>query len=123
MTARLGAALAALGYKIGREPFFDTLRITTSAKWSAHELLQEAVSRGVNFRLIDADTVGVSLDETTTEADLDALLKIFGKDEETIRTERLLVETPAALPGHLRRTGAYLTHPVFNSHRTETEML
>jgi len=123
MTARLGAALVALGYKIGQEPFFDTLRITTSDKWSAHELLQEAVSRGVNLRLIDADTVGVSLDETTNLADLDALLKIFGKGQETIRTERLLAETPAAWPAHLRRASAYLTHPVFNSHHTETEML
>jgi len=123
MTARLGAALVALGYKIGQEPFFDTLRVTASGKWSAHELLQEAVSRGINLRLIDADTIGISLDETTSLADLDLLLKIFGKDRETIRTERLLAETPAAWPGSLRRTSAYLTHPVFHSHRTETEML
>ena len=47
-----------------RTPFFDTLRITTSAKWSAHELAQEAVSRGINLRVIDADTLGISLDET-----------------------------------------------------------
>ena len=86
MTAHLGAGLVALGYKIGPEPFFDTLRITTSAKWSAHELAQDAVARGINLRVIDADTVGISLDETTTAADLDALLEIFGKGEETIRT-------------------------------------
>jgi len=123
MTAHLGAALAALGYKIGREPFFDTLHITTLGKWSAHELAQDAVSRGINFRVIDADTLSVSLDETVTMADLDALLKIFGKGEETIRTQHLLAETPAPWPAHLRRTSDYLTHPVFNTHRTETEML
>ncbi|HEV3273204.1 MAG TPA: aminomethyl-transferring glycine dehydrogenase [Candidatus Methylacidiphilales bacterium] len=123
MTAHLGAALVALGYKIAPEPFFDTLRITTSAKWSAHELLQEAVAQGVNLRLIDADTVTVSLDETATAADLDSLLKIFGKGEETIRTERLLAGTPAPWPAHFRRTGPCLTHPVFNTHHTETEML
>jgi glycine dehydrogenase len=123
MTSHLGAALAALGYKIGQEPFFDTLQITTLGKWSAHELAQDAVSRGINLRVIDADTLSVSLDETTMEADLDALLKIFGKGEETIRTGRLLAETPAAWPEDFRRTSAYLTHPVFNSHRTETEML
>ena len=66
MTAHLGAALAALGYKIGTEPFFDTLHITTLGKWSAHELAQDAVSRGINLRVIDADTLGVSLDETVT---------------------------------------------------------
>ena len=71
MTAHLGAALVALGYKIGTEPFFDTLLITTSAKWSAHEFAQEAVvAHGVNLRIIDADTISVSLDETTTSADL-----------------------------------------------------
>jgi len=123
MTAHLGAALVALGYKISREPFFDTIRVVTSAKWSAHELAQEAIAHGVNLRVVDADTVSVSLDETTTIADLDLLLKIFGKGEETIRTERLLAETPAAWPAHFRRTSAYLTHPVFNTHRTETEML
>jgi glycine dehydrogenase len=123
MTAHLGAALVALGYKIGQEPFFDTLRVVTSAKWSAHELLQEAHAHGVNLRVVDADTVSVSLDETTTSADLDLLLKIFGKGEETIHTERMLEETPAAWPANFRRTSAYLTHPVFNTHRTETEML
>jgi len=123
LTAHLGAALVALGYKIRQDPFFDTLRITMSKKWSAHELAQEAVSRGINLRVFDADTVGISLDETTTLGDLDALLKIFGKGEETIRTESLLAETPAAWPAHFRRTSEYLTHPVFNSHHTETEML
>src|SRR5471032_839200 len=79
MTTHLGAALVALGYKISQEPFFDTIRIVTSAKWSAHELAQEAVSRGMNLRVIDADTVGVSLDETTTLADVNALVDIFGR--------------------------------------------
>jgi glycine dehydrogenase len=123
LTAHLGAALVALGYKIRQEPFFDTLHVTMSSKWSAHELAQEAVAHGINLRVINADTVGLSLDETTTRADLEALLKIFGKDDETIRTGRLLAETPAAWPAHFRRTTEYLTHPVFNSHRTETEML
>jgi glycine dehydrogenase len=123
MTASFGTTLVALGYKIGTEPFFDTLRITTSAKWSAHELLQAAVSQGVNLRLVDADTVSVSFDETTTSADLDRLLQIFGEGEETIRTEQLLAGTPPPWPEQFRRTSAYLTHPVFNTHRTETEML
>jgi glycine dehydrogenase len=123
MTASLAAALVALGYKVGQEPFFDTLRITTTGMWSAHELAKEAVSHGMNLRIIDADTLGVSLDETTNAADLHALLKVFGKGEETIRTDGLLDDAPAPWPAELRRTSEYLTHPVFNSHRTETEML
>ena len=124
MTAYLATVLVELGYKIGTEPFFDTLRINTTAKWSAHELAQEAVSRGINLRIIDADTLGVSLDETTTSDDLRALIKIFGKGEEAEEIRRV---SGAVLRIHwserFRRTSAYLTHPVFNSHRTETEML
>jgi glycine dehydrogenase len=123
MTAHLGAALVALGYKIGTQPFFDTLLIDTSANWSAHELAQDAADAGINLRIIDADTLGLSLDETTSTADLDKLLKIFGKGGDTVRTDRLLDDIPAPWPEALRRTSTYLTHPVFNTHRTETEML
>ncbi len=123
MTIHLGAALTALGHKVDAEPFFDTLRITVSSKWSAHELLQEAVAHGVNLRLIDADTLGLSLDETVTEADLALLLKIFNKSDDSLHMEELLAKTPAEWPENFRRTSAYLTHPVFNTHRTETEML
>jgi glycine dehydrogenase len=123
MTAHLAAALAALGYKVGHTPFFDTLHVTSTAKWSAHELAQDAVARGINFRVYDADTLGISLDETVTEADIDMLLEIFGKGETTIRTEGMLADLPPNWPAELRRTSAYLTHPVFNTHRTETEML
>ena len=123
MTVHLAAALTALGHKVDAEPFFDTLRVTVSSKWSSHELLQEAVAHGVNLRLIDADTLGVSLDETVTEGDLALLLKIFTKGEDTLHMEQLLTKTPSAWPESFRRTSDYLTHPVFNTHRTETEML
>jgi glycine dehydrogenase len=127
MTVYLGSVLEVLGYNIGKLHFFDTLRITTSAKWSAHELAQEALLHGINLRVIDSETLGVSLDETATRADLDALIRIFGKGEETGRIDDLInfatEAEPLCLPGSLLRTSAYLTHPVFNSHRTETEML
>jgi len=124
LTAHLAGILFALGYKIGTEPFFDTLRITTSAKWSAHELAQEAASRGMNLRVIDADTVGISLDETITLADVYALVDVFGKGEEIRELDRVKgTVAHIRLPGDLRRTSEYLTHPVFNAHRTETEML
>ena len=127
MTVYLGSVLEVLGYNIGKMHFFDTLRVTTSAKWSAHELAQEALARGINLRVIDSETLGISLDETATHADLDALIRIFGKGEETARIDDLIhfaVEAePLCLPEAMLRTSIYLTHPVFNSHRTETEML
>ncbi|MDB4793494.1 aminomethyl-transferring glycine dehydrogenase [Methylacidiphilales bacterium] len=127
MTVYLGAILEVLGYHIEKVHFFDTLRIDTSAKWSAHELLQEAVSHGINLRLIDSETLGVSLDETTTRADLDALISVFAKGEEAWRIEELIhgekEAEPLCLPESLVRASDYLTHPVFDVHRTETEML
>ncbi len=124
MTAQLHYALAALGYKVGLAPVFDTLRIAMSSKWSAHELVQEAVAHGMNLRLIDADTVSVSLDETTTRADVHALIDVFGKGWEASGLERIKgIVAHDKVPENFRRTSAYLTHPVFNTHRTETEML
>jgi glycine dehydrogenase len=124
LTAHLAGILIVLGYKVGTEPFFDTLRMTVSAKWSAHELLQEAVSHGINLRLIDSDTVALSLDETTTLADLHLLVDVFGKGEEVRELDRVKGTTAhVRLPHDLVRTSAYLTNPVFNSHRTESEML
>ncbi len=124
LTAHLAAILYTLGYKIGSAPFFDTLRVTMSTKWSAHELVQEALARGVNLRLIDAETICISLDETTTLADVEALADIFGKGLETWEIDRAKgAVAHIQLPENFRRISAYLTHPVFNSHRTETEML
>jgi len=123
LAVHLGTALTALGHQVASEPFFDTLRVTVSSKWSAHELLQEAAAQRVNLRLIDADTLGISLDETVTEVDIELLLKIFNKADDTLHMEQLLADTPSALPEEFVRTSGYLTHPVFNTHRTETEML
>jgi glycine dehydrogenase len=123
LATHLGYVLHMFGHKIAKEPFFDTLRITVSAKRSAHELHQEAASHGINLRLIDADTIGLSLDETTTRSDITTLLKIFGKDQDQISAELLNLPISSGLPVQFRRTSAYLTHPVFNTHHTETEML
>jgi glycine dehydrogenase len=123
LTVHLAASLSALGYKVSHAPFFDTLRATSTAKWSAHEVAADAVAHGINLRVYDADTFGLSLDETTTLADIERLLEIFSRGEKNIRTDNLLVGLPPHWPDELRRTSAYLTHPVFNTHRTETEML
>jgi glycine dehydrogenase len=127
MTVYLGSALEIFGYEVEEVHFFDTLRVKTTARWSAHEVMHEATSRGVNLRLLDSDTVALSLDETTTRGDLATLLRIFGKGSDAATVERLIenanIEEPICLPASLLRTSSYLTHPVFHAHRTETEML
>jgi len=118
-TCRLAAALRAKGWTVSEVPFFDTLRISKPGT-SGAELIQWAASCGVNLRLLDENTITLTLDETTgTTADLSALWSVFD----------LSAEAFAAAPdetilssAHLR-TSSYLEHPVFNRYHTETELM
>jgi glycine dehydrogenase len=111
--ALLGKALGARG------AFFDTL--TVSAPGRAREVVQVALGYGVELRLVDADTVAISTDETTTRAHLDTVVAAFGLPAQD--WDALDVQTPDALPEHLLRTSPFLTHEVFHAHRSETAML
>ena len=108
----LAVRLADSGLKVVHQSFFDTLHVNLGAK-SADEILKSAASREINLRKLGDHAVGVSLDETTTEKDLANLCEIFGVKlcEENRKS---MIEI---------RKSAYLTHPVFNTHDTETEML
>src|SRR5690606_33721884 len=75
----------------------------------------------INLRKIDAHSVGISLDETTTREDVVALAKIFGVQVDDV--DALDAETADALPPELLRTSAYLQHPVFNTYHSEHELL
>ncbi len=110
--ALLGAALGVEG------PFFDTLTVATP---DARGVVQAAAEAGVDLRYVDDGTVGVSTDETTTRAHLDAVVAAFGKDAQD--WDALDAVTADALPEDLRRTSPYLTHEVFSSHHSETAML
>jgi glycine dehydrogenase len=115
LTQRLARDLTALGVRVNAEPVFDTL---TVASVTAAHVHAAALARGLNLRRINPRTVGVSLDETTTEADLRNLLAAFGG-----RAESPARDPGPAVPAPLARTSAFLPHPVFNSHHTEHEML
>jgi glycine dehydrogenase len=118
-TSALSDALRALGHGVIHQSFFDTLRVEPSG--GADEVIQKALSRGINLRRLDDRTVGISLDETVGAADLADLLAIFGADEGAPGLDLEGVESP--LPAELRRSSAYLQHPVFNTHHSEAEML
>ncbi|PWU13290.1 MAG: glycine dehydrogenase (aminomethyl-transferring) [Verrucomicrobia bacterium] len=120
LTLVLAKGLQKLGYKRSSGmPCFDTLRIDLGSTTVAG-LLRIAEAHRMNFRRIDEQTVGISLDETTNESDVMEMLSVFngGKAVE-IGFAESQTETPA-LPG---RSGAFLTHPVFNRYHSETEML
>ncbi|MET8121650.1 aminomethyl-transferring glycine dehydrogenase [Micromonospora sp. NPDC005291] len=114
MAARLAAGLRAGGVDVADVAFFDT--VTASVPGRAAQVVAAAVERGVNLRLIDADRVSVSCDETTTVAHLEAVWAAFG-----VPTFDGAVDP--ALPLDLARTTDFLTHPVFRSHHSETAML
>ncbi|MGH8706119.1 MAG: glycine dehydrogenase (aminomethyl-transferring), partial [Burkholderiales bacterium] len=121
--AKLG--LERLGFSVGPAQFFDTLVVSSGAATEA--IHAAARAEGMNLRRLDARRIGLSLDETTTRADIAALLGAFAqaiaKSADALAVEALEPEARDALPPALARRSAYLTHPVFNTHRSETSML
>ncbi|MEM7356407.1 MAG: aminomethyl-transferring glycine dehydrogenase, partial [Acidobacteriota bacterium] len=120
----LAAGLRRLGYDLGSSPFFDTLRVDTGSH-SADEILRAAVDRQINLRRLDDHSVGLSLDEATTEVELETLLAVFASvaGAEAPSLAELTADLAPELPAPHRRTSEYLSHPVFHSYRTEHEML
>ncbi len=112
----LAAALRGKGVAVGND-FFDTLHITGV---DSAALKAKSEAAGINLRIIDAGSVGISLDETATRADIVALGQLFGA---TVDVDALDASTADALPQSLLRTSEFLAHPVFNTHHSEHEML
>ena len=116
-TAVLAAGLRKLGFAPSSEAFFDT--ITIDAGTRRDEIVARARAEKINFR-IGERTLGIALDETTTAATVEAVWRAFGGKLAYADVEAAARES---LPAELRRTGRFLTHPVFHAHRSETEML
>jgi len=112
----LAASLRSAGVQVGGD-FFDTLHITGV---HADEIHAKARAAGYNLRAIDSDSVGISLDETATRADIVALAAVFGAQADV---DALDASTADELPAALLRQSAFLTHPVFNTHHSEHELL
>ena len=118
-TALAAAGLARLGFKVRPGAYFDTLRLDLDAHRQA-SVLAKAVEHGVNLRRYD-DGIGISCDETTTLADVGALLEAFG---DPLDLEQLVVATTVPeLPAGVKRTSPFLTHPTFTRYHSEHEML
>ena len=119
LTVVLAAGLTKLGFGVPETPFFDTLAIEAGEQ--AGEICDRALNQGINLRRIDATTIGISLDETATPDAVMQLLQIFAGDSPMPAVE--LLDSQSLIPTELVRTSDYLTHPVFNSYHSETEML
>ncbi len=120
-TVLLAAALRGLGYHIAKPSYFDTLRIETTTR-SSIEISRLALERGINLRVFDERTLGVTLDETTD--DLMPLLTVFNEGvAPEIDLKALAAQLNFEIPVNLCRSDSILQHPVFNRYHTETEML
>jgi glycine dehydrogenase len=125
MAAIAKAGLEQLGLRAGPDRFFDTLVVTCGERAGAvHAAARE---RGMNFRRVDGERIGLSFDETTRRTDLEPLWSAFaegvGASARSLSVEELAGVARDALPVALVRTSAYLTHPVFHTHGSETSML
>ncbi|HNQ75735.1 MAG TPA: aminomethyl-transferring glycine dehydrogenase, partial [Pseudothauera hydrothermalis] len=121
LAAIFAEGLRQAGIPVLTGQFFDTVLVRTGARTA--QLLAAAEAAGFNLRRAADDAVGVAMDETTTADDVAALLAIFGAGSDLIALDAAVAARGGALPADLLRGDAVLTHPVFNTHHTEHEML
>jgi glycine dehydrogenase len=122
LTMTLAQGLERLGYTVNAAPVFDTLRVSGGPHSSRH-IQAAAMNQRLNLRYFDNGDVGVALDEATTVTDLVDLFSVFGAESGELDVALLAGEVDLDYgPTHTRQ-GDYLTHPVFNSYHSETEML
>ena len=114
----IAASLKAAGLAVQHTSFFDT--VTVSVPGKAADIIAAADARGINLRAIDADTVGISADEATTAAIVADVVAAFGA---SVADSAAGTDTEFALDAAVERTSDYLQHPVFNTHRSETQLL
>jgi glycine dehydrogenase len=110
----LAALLRSGGVKVTHDAFFDTLHVSVPGK--ARSIASAAHAGGFLFNIVDSDTLTLSVDETTTIGEIEAVAGFFGADG-------VYAAAPVAIPASLARTSSYLEHPVFNTHRSETSMM
>jgi glycine dehydrogenase len=113
----LAAGLRKLGFAPKAEAFFDTVTVDAGAKQD--EIIARALAERINLR-IGEGTLGIALDETTTTAQVEAVWRAFGGG---LGYAEMEAGSRDALPAELKRNRAFLTHPVFHAHRSETELL
>ncbi|MEO8563669.1 MAG: aminomethyl-transferring glycine dehydrogenase [bacterium] len=118
----LAAGLEQLGHSVASDVYFDTLCVELAGRGS-DDVIAAAATREINLRRVDEHRVIVALDETVSEDDVQTLLTIFAGDAPAPETGGLASEVDDRFDERFARTSRFLTHPVFNTHHSETEML
>ncbi len=120
LTQTVAEALEARGFELVARSFFDTVvvRVPNQA-----DIRRKAENQQINLRYIGNDKIGISVDETTLVSDLYDLINCFENDTDPVAFDIRQDEELYHIPTSLRRTSAFLTHPVFNTHRSESQMM
>ena len=118
LTAALAAGLKSAGVTLANDSFFDTLTADLGDKGKADMVIAAARAKAINLRDFGDGRVGMALDETTDEADVQDVLAAFGVSDAQID-----LNAPGGIPKDLARTSGFLDHPVFHGHRSETGMM
>jgi glycine dehydrogenase len=127
----LAASLDAIGLKPVHEHFFDTVRVRLTGRTAGQAngvgaVRRAALARGINFRYVDDETIDVALNETVSDADVAEIIDAFAESIGSSPGQSALKVQPSsssAIPDRCQRHSAFLTHPVFNTHRSETAMM
>ncbi|MGG9970212.1 aminomethyl-transferring glycine dehydrogenase [Ferruginibacter sp. SUN002] len=122
LTQTLATELNELGFKNENRYYFDTIKVKVD---DVDLILKSAQQEGINFNYFKDNYIGISIDETTSQQDIINILHIFAKSI-NIDTASALFNHEAVLeniPGNLTRTSAFLLHAVFNTHRSESQMM
>ena len=116
----LDQALLKLGLEQENSAFFDTLKIKVS---NSDKLKHIAESQEVNFNYIDQNTISISINETTTDADIEQIIDILAQAENLYSFKITDCPVSLSIPSELQRTSPFLTHEVFKKYHSETEMM
>ncbi|GAA1104069.1 aminomethyl-transferring glycine dehydrogenase [Nesterenkonia jeotgali] len=128
----LATALGKAGHELVAESFFDTVQVRLDSHDRAEDVIAAAEAAGVNLRRVSQDVVGISVDETTTPAQLTSVARAFGVEnplpgadssEGNAQTEASSQGYGFAFPESLTRTSEFMTHPIFHEIRSETQMM
>jgi glycine dehydrogenase len=120
--AKLAQGLRQLGFKIAHENFFDTIRLELG-QGSSRDLIERAARAGCNLRAVSDHAISIALDETTTGSDIETLMSIFRGTAVRDYADENLDSSSYRIPHSAIRNSPFLTHPVFNTYQSETEML
>ncbi|MBD2178756.1 aminomethyl-transferring glycine dehydrogenase [Pseudanabaena sp. FACHB-1998] len=123
LTQTLAQSLEKLGHQVLHPDFFDTILIQPKGT-SLAEIKDRAAAHKINLRYLENGAIAISLDETVSKQDLLDLINIFSEDQSAITNYKLQVpDSQFSIPNSLTRNTTYLTHPVFNTYHSESELL